>query len=90
MTREVTLFTFPSTYYALLAEKLVQESGLGGRLIPVPRALSSSCGLALELVAADEGSALAIFDNAVKLEKKAHAVEERGVIKRIIAVVEYI
>jgi len=38
---------FPSTYFALRAEKKSKEKGLSVRLIPVPRHLSSDCGVCL-------------------------------------------
>lgn len=41
--------TFPSTFWALRAEKALTARGWRARLRPVPRALSSSCGLALEV-----------------------------------------
>lgn len=86
---EVTLFTFPSTYYALRAEKLMQEAGLAARLIPVPRALSSSCGLALEIATADEEAAMVILGANVKLERKAHVVKQKNIVKDILEIVEF-
>jgi len=40
------LFTFNSTHQALLTEKNLKELGYPVRLIPVPRSISASCGLA--------------------------------------------
>ena len=40
------LFTFNSTHQAMLMEKVIKENGYGIRLIPIPRSLSASCGLA--------------------------------------------
>jgi hypothetical protein len=34
-----------ATSHALRAEKLLAEVGIGGKLIPVPRHLSSDCGV---------------------------------------------
>jgi hypothetical protein len=42
-----SVFLFASTSGALRAEKLAQEAGLKVKLIPVPRHLSSDCGLCL-------------------------------------------
>jgi len=42
------LILFPSTHDALVAEKNWPQSGLPGKLRPIPRSLSSSCGLCLE------------------------------------------
>ncbi len=46
---EYTYFTFPTTYYALKAEKVVlEQKGEGhAKMVPVPRKISSSCGTAL-------------------------------------------
>jgi len=42
------LFLFASTHDALVAEKNWPQSGYKGKLRPIPRVLSSSCGLCLE------------------------------------------
>ena len=47
--REKTLkliVTFHTTTESMKMEKICKEQGVGGRLIPVPRALSASCGMA--------------------------------------------
>ena len=38
---------FASTHFAIRAEKLAKEKGLAVKLIPVPRHLSSDCGVCL-------------------------------------------
>jgi hypothetical protein len=40
---------FPSVHYALRAEKLMKEEGIPYKLIPVPRQLSSDCGVCLRI-----------------------------------------
>ena len=40
------LATFETTHMALLFEKTCRKEGLAVRIVPVPRKLSSSCGLA--------------------------------------------
>ena len=47
------LFTFNSTHQALLMEKTLKDNGYAVRLIPTPRALSASCGLAARVNAED-------------------------------------
>jgi hypothetical protein len=42
---EVALFR--SVHHALLAEKLLKEAGIPCKLIPIPRNLSSDCGVCL-------------------------------------------
>ena len=38
--------TFPTTMAAITMERLCGQLGLPGRLIPVPRSISASCGMA--------------------------------------------
>ncbi|EHM10240.1 Protein of unknown function (DUF3343) [Thermanaerovibrio velox DSM 12556] len=38
--------TFDTTHMALLFEKTMRSQGLMVKIVPVPRSLSSSCGLA--------------------------------------------
>ena len=45
---------FYSTNWAIKAEKVLQKAGLEVKLIPVPRHLSSDCGVALRFERADE------------------------------------
>ncbi|WP_406676279.1 DUF3343 domain-containing protein [Moorella sp. ACPs] len=86
----LVLLTFPSTYYALKAEKIVQGAGLQGRLIPMPRELSSLCGLALELEPGISAHALDLLQAAgVRLDKKVKALKDHGRILVIEAVEEY-
>ncbi len=39
---------FPSTHHAIRAEKKARENGFPVKLIPVPRHLSSDCGVCLQ------------------------------------------
>jgi hypothetical protein len=50
---EYGVFLFHSTSGAIRAEKLALESGFKVKLIPVPRQLSSDCGLCLRCNPAD-------------------------------------
>ena len=38
--------TFPTTTAAITMEKLCRQQALPGKLIPVPRSISASCGMA--------------------------------------------
>jgi uncharacterized SAM-binding protein YcdF (DUF218 family) len=42
-----------STSYALRAEKLLSKAGIGCKLIPVPRHLSSNCGVCVRIARSD-------------------------------------
>ena len=47
------LFTFNSTHQAILMEKILKANGHEMRLIPMPRNLSASCGLAARVLESD-------------------------------------
>jgi len=69
MNSDKLVITFPSTHYALKAEKVLEEAGLEIELIPVPRELSSSCGLAITILEEEEDKAVEILrENRVETE----------------------
>ena len=41
-----TVITFPTTTFALEAERLCRKADLPGRLIPVPSSICAGCGMA--------------------------------------------
>lgn len=43
------MFTFVSTHHALKAEKVLLEAAVKSAIIPVPRRISSLCGLAIKM-----------------------------------------
>ncbi|HSR12120.1 MAG TPA: DUF3343 domain-containing protein [Thermodesulfobacteriota bacterium] len=45
---------FPSVHFAMRAEKAVKEKGLAVKLIPIPRHLSSDCGVGLRFLWEDK------------------------------------
>ncbi|HOK07313.1 MAG TPA: DUF3343 domain-containing protein [Syntrophales bacterium] len=45
------VFLFPSVSHALKAEKILKEAGVTHKLIPVPRHISSDCGVCLRVEA---------------------------------------
>ena len=47
-----------STSYALRAEKFLKKSGIHCKLIPVPRHLSSDCGVCVSIAQTDRDCAL--------------------------------
>lgn len=56
MAREKTervIFTFHTTTMAMKMEQEAKEGGYPGRLIPVPRQISSGCGMAWSAPARD-------------------------------------
>jgi len=57
-----------STSHALRAEKLLKEAGIECRLTPVPRRLSSDCGICVRIDRADRDRAERVLDKAVGIE----------------------
>lgn len=55
---------FHSTSHALRAEKVLTQAGIGCKLIPVPRHLSSDCGVCLRIAHADQEAARQILQSA--------------------------
>jgi hypothetical protein len=43
------IILFPSIHFAFRAEKLTKEEGIAYKLVPVPRHLSSDCGVCLRI-----------------------------------------
>lgn len=54
----------PSTSHALRAEKILQRSGIACKLIPVPRHLSSDCGVCVCIGREDEPAARTALQQA--------------------------
>lgn len=55
------LLTFYSTSGAMAVEKYCKQNGIAGRLLPVPREISASCGLAWA-VPADQKEELLVVE----------------------------
>lgn len=53
MSAEYAVILVDSTSHALRIEKLLKEQALQCRLIPVPRHLSSDCGVCVRILALD-------------------------------------
>jgi hypothetical protein len=53
-----TVILVHSTSHALRAEKVLMEAGIPCKLIPVPRHLSSDCGVCVRIERADQEAAL--------------------------------
>jgi hypothetical protein len=52
-----TVILFPTSAHVMRAEKLLKDAGLYCRLIPVPRHLSSDCGICLVVLKNEANSA---------------------------------
>lgn len=58
MTPEYAVILVYSTSYALQIEKILQGAGLTTRLIPVPRHLSSDCGVCVRILHSEQAQAI--------------------------------
>lgn len=56
--------TFGTTYGALRAEGVLGQAGLACDIVPKPREIRGSCGLAVRVSGGDAGSALAALKAA--------------------------
>ncbi len=61
---EHSVVLFYSTSGAIRAEKLAKEAGLTVKLIPVPRHLSSDCGVCLRCESADVQTVRSLLERA--------------------------
>lgn len=63
-----------STSYALKAEKLLRRHDIIPKLIPVPRHLSSDCGVCLQITATEKDVVVEILKTANMEIKSLHAI----------------
>ena len=54
----------PSTGHAIRAEKILHQAGIASKLIPVPRHISSSCGVCVRIERDDREAALRAMGEA--------------------------
>ncbi len=66
---------FRGTHQVLTAEKALKNGGVGMRLIPVPRRLSSDCGLAIRIPPADIPRAREVLRAAGLPPRSAHILQ---------------
>lgn len=64
---------FPTTRNAIRAQKACKNKKIPCRMIPVPKELSSECGIALEFDIADDQKARELFTDE-KIEAGFHYV----------------
>ncbi len=69
---------FRGTHQVLSAEKALKKGGIALRLIPVPRRLTSDCGLAIRISPAEKGKARAILSGAAINPVSVHVSRPEG------------
>ena len=63
-----------STSHALRAEKVLAGVGLGSKLIPVPRQLSSDCGICVRVARGDVEAAVQVLREAGMALRTIHDI----------------
>ncbi|MEA2014754.1 MAG: DUF3343 domain-containing protein [Thermodesulfobacteriota bacterium] len=66
-TKTSLVLLFDSTSEALLAEKLFKKADIPYKIIPVPRHISSDCGVCIQFFATDKGSVREALDGKVDI-----------------------
>ena len=66
------ILIFRGTHQVLSAEKALKAGGVVMRLIPVPRRLTSDCGLAIRILPADRRKARAVLARASIAPRSVH------------------
>ena len=78
MSESQGVVLFPSVHFALQAEEVLQGKGFPFRLVPVPRHVSSDCGVCLRISWPDKEEILELLKKAgVKIEG-VHPLPEKG------------
>jgi Putative Se/S carrier protein-like len=70
--RQELILIFRGTHQVLSAEKHLKKAGVPMRLIPVPRRLTSDCGLAIRIYPPDREMARNILSRHRILPKSVH------------------
>lgn len=69
---------FRGTHQVMSAEKRLKKGGVPMRLIPVPRRLTSDCGLAIRIPVRDRDKAREVLSASRLLPVSAHVPREDG------------
>ena len=72
------ILIFRGTHQVLSAEKLLKRAGVAMRLIPVPRSLTSDCGLAIRLSPSGIDRARDVLSDAGLLPYSVHILRREG------------
>lgn len=72
------ILIFRGTHQVLSAEKHLKRGGVPMRLIPVPRSLTSDCGLAIRIPSGERARARKILLAAKLLPASAHLLKGIG------------
>ena len=71
--RKRCIITFESVHQALRAEKVLKKEGIAVTILPVPRDISSDCGIAVKFPCEEESRIKTVLDtNNVKVAGYHH------------------
>jgi hypothetical protein len=66
---QFSVFLFPSVSHTLKAEKILKGQGIVHKLIPVPRHISSDCGVCLRVAVAQQELVAGALQDLVTWER---------------------
>ncbi|GAB4363579.1 MAG: DUF3343 domain-containing protein [Deltaproteobacteria bacterium] len=72
------ILIFRGTHQVMSAERHLKQGGVPMRLIPVPRRLSSDCGLAIRIFPPDREKARDVLSRSGILPKSVHILRKDG------------
>jgi len=77
--KEYGVFTFISTSQALKAERVLKQAAMEFLMMPTPREISTSCGLAVKVTSEDLGKSAEILrQNRVQVDGAYQVSELQG------------
>lgn len=77
------ILIFRGTHQVLSAEKRLKKAGVSMRLIPVPRRLTSDCGLAIRISPDEKSNAKKVLSAAKLLPVSAHLLRDQGAYEKV-------
>ncbi len=78
MNMAMGVLLFPSIHFALRAEKLAKEERFSVKLIPVPRHLSSDCGVCLRIAWSEKDRILDFLKEAGVVVEGVHPLSSEA------------
>ncbi|NIS76032.1 MAG: DUF3343 domain-containing protein [Deltaproteobacteria bacterium] len=80
------ILIFEGTHHVMAAEKVIKGAGIYMKLIPVPRSLTSDCGLAIRIDDDDRGKILSALNKTGNYPKEYYVKDENRYLKKDIRV----
>jgi hypothetical protein len=77
------ILIFRGTHQVMSAEKNLKKAGVPMRLIPVPRRLTSDCGLAIRISSTDRIRAREVLSRVKILPRSVHILLDNGIYEEV-------